>query len=100
MSAPRTSPEGLTNHECPGDGCTEQVPSNRLMCRADWYRVPKPLRDAVWNTWRSGAGAGTTEHTAAILAAIGACNRRRALDNPPAIDDPATSGGKGPGNAR
>ncbi len=42
------------------------------MCRPHWYQVPKPLRDAVWATWRSGAGAGTPAHTAAIRAAIAA----------------------------
>jgi len=46
-----------------------------LMCRADWYRVPKPLRNAVWAAWRNGAGAGSPEHTAAISAAIRAVNR-------------------------
>lgn len=75
----------------------EQVPSNRLMCKADWYRVPKPIRDAVWNTWRSGAGAGTTEHRAAILAAIGACNRARANAPAPA-DHPGRVGARGPGS--
>ncbi len=45
-----------------------------MMSRPDWYRVPKPLRDAVWATWRSGAGTGTPEHTDAILAAIAAAS--------------------------
>ena len=65
----------MTGHECPRDGCTRQVPPHMLMCRADWYRVPKPLRDAVWAAWRNGAGAGSPEHTAAITAAIEAVNR-------------------------
>ena len=29
-----------------------------LMCRRHWYMVPKPLRDAIWQTYRDGpAGA-------------------------------------------
>jgi hypothetical protein len=40
------------------------------MCRPHWYQVPKPLRDAIWATWRSGRGAGGPEHAAAIQAAI------------------------------
>lgn len=50
------------DHECPRNGCTRQVPEHMLMCRSDWYRVPRPLRDAVWATWRNGAGAGSPEH--------------------------------------
>jgi hypothetical protein len=47
------------------------------MCRPHWYLVPKPLRDAVWATWRSSSGIGSPEHTAALLAAI------RAASQPP-----------------
>lgn len=86
--------DGLEDHQCPADGCDQCIPSNRLMCRADWYRVPKPIRDAVWNTWRSGAGAGTPEHAAAILAALGACNRARAEETEPA----SSAGAAGPGS--
>ena len=32
-------------------------PRTRLMCRGDWYRVPKLQRDRVWRTWRSGREA-------------------------------------------
>lgn len=63
------------SHECPALECKRRVGDDMLMCRADWYRVPKPLRDAVWAAWRNGAGAGSPEHTAAITAAIRAVNR-------------------------
>lgn len=66
---------GYSEHECPRNGCSRQVPAHMLMCRADWYSVPKPLRDAVWAAWRNGAGAGSPEHAAAIDAAIRAVNR-------------------------
>ena len=46
-----------------------------LMCPACWYQVPKPIRAAVWRTWRRGAGAGTPAHRAAMTAAIAAVNR-------------------------
>jgi hypothetical protein len=65
----------MSGHECPRDGCTRQVPEHMLMCRNDWYQVPRPLRDAVWAAWRNGAGAGSPEHRAAIAAAIEAVNR-------------------------
>lgn len=68
------------SHQCPVDRCPVQVGRDRLMCRPHWYAVPKPMRDAVWATWRSGAGAGTPAHTAAITAAVAAVNARQEGD--------------------
>jgi len=62
-------------HQCPGPGCPAEVDSSMLMCQACWYQVPKPIRAAVWRTWRRGAGAGTPAHRAAMTAAIAAVNR-------------------------
>jgi hypothetical protein len=47
-----------------------------LMCRPHWYMVPKPQRDAVWDAWRGGLGAGSPAHREAILAAIEAVNAK------------------------
>lgn len=69
---PHGTGRGPGSHLCPANGCRQPVSPDRLMCRPHWYTVPKPLRDAVWTTWQSGAGAGTAAHTAAILAAIDA----------------------------
>lgn len=57
-------------HPCPAPGCRSIVSATRLLCRPHWHAVPKPLRDAVWRTWRSGAGAGSPEHQAAIADAV------------------------------
>src|SRR5712692_1936277 len=62
---------------CPIPGCGEQIDPTRLMCRRDWYLVPKELRDQVWATWRSGQGAFTREHQAAVLRAISAVQQLR-----------------------
>lgn len=40
---------------CPADGCTEQIPRYRAFCRTHWYWLPKPLRDAIVETWKKGA---------------------------------------------
>jgi hypothetical protein len=69
------------SHQCPIRRCPQNVAPDRLMCRLHWHTVPKPLRDAVWATWRSGAGAGTPEHRAAIDAAIRAVNARLGDDS-------------------
>lgn len=57
------------NHECPAPGCTQQVPQNKLACPRDWYRIPKPLRNAVWHAYY-GNGMGSSEHLAAIALAV------------------------------
>jgi hypothetical protein len=62
---------------CPVPGCGERIDRTRLMCRRDWYLVPKQLRDLVWRTWRSGHGAGGSEHREAVLKAIVACRVAR-----------------------
>jgi hypothetical protein len=62
---------------CPVPGCGDQIDRTRLMCRRDWYLVPKQLRDRVWATWHSGQGAASGEHQQAVLNAIAACRLAR-----------------------
>ena len=62
---------------CPVPGCGDQIDPTRLMCRHDWYRVPKRLRDQVWRTWRSGQEAASREHQQAVLQAIDAARLAR-----------------------
>lgn len=64
-------------HPCPGPRCGGRaaVPWHMLMCRADWYATPKPLRTALWRTWRDGAGAGSPAHREAMRAAVAAAGR-------------------------
>ena len=70
------SPGPRPPHPCPV--CGAQVAHTRLMCREDWYRVPRILRNDVWRTWRSGDGEASPEHVAAIAAAV-----RWVKDHPP-----------------
>ena len=60
----------MADHECPAPGCDRQVNYTMLACRPHWYAIPKSLRDAVWRTYRRGLGAGSPEHTEAVLAAV------------------------------
>jgi hypothetical protein len=78
---PRGPGRGPVSHLCPAAHCRQAVSPARLMCRRHWYQVPKNLRDAVWITWQSGNGVGTSAHTDAVLAAIAA-----AADSHPADD--------------
>lgn len=65
-----------TAHDCPATGCTRRIARHQLMCRTHWYMVPKPLRDAVYDAYRHGLGAGSPAHRDAILAAAEAVNAK------------------------
>jgi hypothetical protein len=64
------SPDVSRSGRCPVPGCGEQIDPSRLMCRRDWYAIPRPLRDRVWATWRSGSDALGAEHQEAVRLAI------------------------------
>jgi hypothetical protein len=59
-------------HACLGPGCGEQVRADRLACRPCWRQIPRPLRDVLWATWRSGQGVGSPEHRAAVADVVAA----------------------------
>ena len=73
-AARHAAPAPRPGHQCPASECGEGVAPGMLMCRTHWRMVPADLRSAVWSAWRRGAGAGTPEHRAAILAAVDAVN--------------------------
>jgi hypothetical protein len=62
---------------CPVPGCDDHISQARLMCRRDWYQVPRRLRDRVWRTWRSGRQAHSHDHQDAVLKAIAAAGVAR-----------------------
>jgi hypothetical protein len=47
------------SHRCPARGCGTVVDDSKLMYRPDWYRVPRPLRNAVLRAYAGGAGLGS-----------------------------------------
>lgn len=63
------------SHLCPARHCRARVPADKLMCPVHWAKVPRPMREAVWSTWRKGGG-GTRAHAAAVRAAIAAVTRQ------------------------
>lgn len=57
-------------HRCAIPGCQKMVPRRLLMCGHHWACVPKPMQNAVYNTWRLfNSGKGTLD---AYVAARGA----------------------------
>jgi hypothetical protein len=61
-------------HQCPKNGCTEQVDDDKLACPKDWYSLPNDLRRLVYRTWQNGAGRGTPAHNRAVDQAVTAMN--------------------------
>lgn len=41
-------------HLCHATGCETAVPPRMFMCKKDWYRLPKAMRDAIWDAYRPG----------------------------------------------
>lgn len=42
------------SHTCHWTGCQREVPPAMWGCREHWFKLPKPLRDAVWREYRVG----------------------------------------------
>ena len=45
------------NHECHRPGCDRQVPPAMWGCKAHWFKLPKRLRDAIWDAYVPGQEA-------------------------------------------
>jgi hypothetical protein len=69
--------EGGTGRSCRIPACPASVAPGRLMCRPHWYQVPKLLRDRIWATWQSGAGALSPEYRQAVRDAVTAVQARQ-----------------------
>lgn len=41
-------------HTCHWPGCGTQVPPAMWGCKEHWFRLPKALRDAIWQEYRPG----------------------------------------------
>lgn len=42
------------NHTCHWPDCEAQVPPAMWGCKTHWFRLPKCLRDAIWDTYVPG----------------------------------------------
>lgn len=41
-------------HECHWPGCNKQVPPAVWGCREHWYKLPRNLRNKIWNAYQPG----------------------------------------------
>ena len=65
----------MSSHTCHALGCITEVPEAMWGCSKHWYMVPKPLRDAIWRTYRKNQEVTknpSAEYIAAAKAAIAA----------------------------
>ena len=50
----RSSLRAPVQRICDAPGCDVAIPKGRLMCRDHWYATPRPLRQAISESWRAG----------------------------------------------
>lgn len=41
-------------HKCHATACPVPIPPEMFMCPRHWFALPKPMRDAIWKTYRVG----------------------------------------------
>lgn len=54
---------------CPAPGCGLDARPGQLACRGHWFALPKPLRDAIYDTWRRRRELGMGPYSANVMAA-------------------------------
>lgn len=65
----RGDPSSDATHECPAPWCDRRVPATMFACRADWFYLPKHLRDDIWAGYRN-QGDGGAAHRLAMATAV------------------------------
>lgn len=53
--------------KCRVNGCTAEHRSDMLCCKRHWFKLPKAVRDRIWDLYRNGP---EDEHRAACFAAL------------------------------
>jgi len=49
------------DHECHWPGCGEQVPPAMWGCARHWYKLPEPIRSAIWRSYMIGQENGDAD---------------------------------------
>lgn len=55
--------------QCAHPRCEVQAQPGQLACRNHWFQLPKPLRDAIWSTWRNRGTNGLGAYSENVLSA-------------------------------
>lgn len=47
-----------TGPVCARQGCTRPTKPGALACASDWYALPEPVRQELWDSWRTFRALG------------------------------------------
>ena len=61
----------MPDHYCHAIGCKMPVPPRMFACKRHWFRLPKAMRDAIWDVYVPGQEI-RKDPTPAYLAAASA----------------------------
>ena len=56
-------------HVCHWPGCGKQVPPAMWGCKEHWFKLPKSLRDRIWETYKPGQEINLSPSSAYLEAA-------------------------------
>jgi len=59
----------MTKARCPVCGCATLTDRSKVFCRSHWFSLPKPLRDAIWATYRAKP-FNRSDHLGNIMSAM------------------------------
>jgi len=79
VSGPGRSASG-TDHTCHATGCRVRVPPAMFACRSHWYRLPKAMRDAIWDAYVPGQEIRKDPSAAYLAAARAAISYLERID--------------------
>jgi hypothetical protein len=65
----KPAPAGTPPHHCHWPGCTVPVPPKMWGCRDHWFKLPKHLRDKIWQAYRPGQEVTKTPSPEYVAAA-------------------------------
>jgi len=57
-------------HKCPIDPCPRSVPTEMLMCKEHWFKVPQDLRRQVWAVYKAGDRRALREINSVAIAVV------------------------------
>ena len=59
----------MSKHTCHWTNCQREVPPSMWGCKEHWFKLPKPLRDAIWQEYRPGQEVSKTPSARYLIVA-------------------------------
>jgi|HubBroStandDraft_4_1064222.scaffolds.fasta_scaffold05596_7 hypothetical protein len=59
----------IVNHTCHWPGCPKVVAPRMWGCKEHWFKLPKKLRDEIWDSYRPGQEITKTPSSRYLAAA-------------------------------